>query len=91
MSRNLTFDRSWDLTVSLDGEPSAESARSDDRLASFVESLEPHAPGFRPIEVHDPRFATHAVAATAACSATRACYRRAVRTSQRPMIGSVAR
>lgn len=50
MSRNLTFDRSWDLTVSLDGEPSAESARSDDRLASFVESLEPHAPGFGPLK-----------------------------------------
>ncbi|MGF6872203.1 phospholipase D family protein [Paraburkholderia sp. MM5477-R1] len=50
MSRNLTFDRSWDLTASLDGQPSAESARSDEALAWFVESLQPHAPGFEPLK-----------------------------------------
>lgn len=50
MSRNLTFDRSWDLTASLDGQPSAESARSDDPLAWFVESLESYAPGFKPLK-----------------------------------------
>lgn len=50
MSRNLTFDRSWDLTACLDGQPSAESARIDDALAWFVESLEPYAPGFEPLK-----------------------------------------
>lgn len=50
MSRNLTFDRSWDLTASLDGQPSAGSARSDDALAWFVESLKPYAPGFEPLK-----------------------------------------
>ncbi len=50
MSRNLTFDRSWDLSASLDGQPSADSTRSDDALAKFVESLEPHAPGFEPLK-----------------------------------------
>ncbi|UVE66926.1 phospholipase D family protein [Burkholderia pyrrocinia] len=50
MSRNLTFDRSWDLTASLDGQPLAESARADDSLAWFVESLESFAPGFEPLK-----------------------------------------
>lgn len=50
MSRNLTFDRSWDLTASLDGQPSGESIRNDDELACFMETLEPYAPGFQPLK-----------------------------------------
>jgi hypothetical protein len=45
MSRNLTFDRSWDLSASLDGTMSDE-AREDDPLAAFVETLVPHAGDF---------------------------------------------
>jgi len=50
MSRNLTFDRSWDVTASLDGEMVSGAARPDDALARFVESLEAHAPGFEPLK-----------------------------------------
>ncbi|MFK3773096.1 phospholipase D family protein [Pseudomonas sp. NPDC089406] len=47
MSRNLTFDRSWDLAVALEGE--LTSARSDDNqgLVALLKSLMPDAEDFR--------------------------------------------
>lgn len=43
LSRNLTFDRSWDLAVSIDGE-TAQSGNGDPRLITFLQSLatDPH-------------------------------------------------
>lgn len=38
LSRNLTFDRSWDLAVSIDGE-TARSGNGDPRLLEFLRSL----------------------------------------------------
>ncbi|BDD91963.1 hypothetical protein PanNE5_14030 [Pandoraea sp. NE5] len=50
MSRNLTFDRSWDITATLDGELSDDPAREYDALADFITSLESHAPDFQPMK-----------------------------------------
>lgn len=50
MSRNLTFDRSWDITASLDSEVLDGPARDSDALADFIASLEPHAPDFGPMK-----------------------------------------
>jgi hypothetical protein len=49
MSRNLTFDRNWDVSVCLDGVMSQAGARSNDALAQFIESLAPHAGDFKPL------------------------------------------
>ncbi|MBB2984668.1 phospholipase D family protein [Paraburkholderia tropica] len=38
LSRNLTFDRSWDLAVSIDGE-TARNGNGDPRLLAFLRSL----------------------------------------------------
>ncbi|MGI8519434.1 MAG: phospholipase D family protein [Actinomycetota bacterium] len=39
LSRNLTFDRSWDTVLSLDGEPNGRSVTSSAPLQEFVRSL----------------------------------------------------
>ena len=43
LTRNLTFDRSWDLAASIDGSPNDEKGVPDKNLAIFVASLVPHA------------------------------------------------
>src|SRR5690606_11805633 len=47
MSRNMTFDRSWDLAVALEGE--LAGARSDDNqgLVALLKALMPGAEDFR--------------------------------------------
>lgn len=49
MSRNLTFDRSWDTVLRLEGEPS-DTVRHPE-LRTFVESLPAMAAAVRPIDV----------------------------------------
>ncbi|MFI2294469.1 hypothetical protein [Isoptericola sp. NPDC019571] len=39
MSRNLTFDRSWDVVVRLDEEPDAEQAMDNGGIVEFVRAL----------------------------------------------------
>lgn len=56
LSRNLTFDRSWDLAVSIDGE-TVRSGNGDPRLLAFLRSLS-----------QDPR---HAAAIEVWCDALR--------------------
>ena len=47
LSRNLTFDRSWDLAVSVDGELTNEEVQIHPGLQDFVKSLSPHATDFK--------------------------------------------
>jgi hypothetical protein len=39
LSRNLTFDRSWDTVLALDAEPSGEPTPAGQRLAEFVRAM----------------------------------------------------
>ena len=39
LSRNLTFDRSWDLAVAMDGEPASEELPANEPLGIFLEYL----------------------------------------------------
>lgn len=39
LSRNLTFDRSWDISVSLDGKPSAYNVEKSQPIADFISYL----------------------------------------------------
>ena len=39
LSRNLTFDRSWDLAVAMDGEPGSEELAANEPLGEFLEYL----------------------------------------------------
>jgi hypothetical protein len=39
LSRNLTFDRSWDIAVAIDGKALKRGGNSDPRLVSFLQSL----------------------------------------------------
>ncbi|GAI46310.1 unnamed protein product, partial [marine sediment metagenome] len=48
MSRNLTFDRSWDISACLDGVLN-DAARDSDPLTAFVGSLAGHAGEFAPL------------------------------------------
>lgn len=43
MSRNITFDRSWDVAACIDGFPDASRWDSDEALSGFIRSLAPHA------------------------------------------------
>ena len=43
LSRNLTFDRSWDLAVALEGEVTTESSRENDGLLELLQELAPFA------------------------------------------------
>lgn len=43
LSRNLTFDRSWDLAVALEGEVATESSRENDGLLELLQELAPFA------------------------------------------------
>ncbi|WP_223431950.1 hypothetical protein [Pseudomonas sp. GL-B-26] len=46
LSRNLTFDRSWDLAVALEGNVSGDSSRENDGLLELLQELAPHAKDF---------------------------------------------
>jgi len=41
LSRNLTFDRSWDLAVALEGEVTSQSSRENDGLLELLHDLAP--------------------------------------------------
>ncbi|KMN20433.1 MULTISPECIES: phospholipase D family protein [Pseudomonas] len=43
LSRNLTFDRSWDLAVALEGEVTTQSSRENDGLLDLLQELAPFA------------------------------------------------
>lgn len=43
MSRNITFDRSWDIAACIDGFPEAGRWDNSDSLSGFLRSLAPHA------------------------------------------------
>ncbi|WP_047303176.1 phospholipase D family protein [Pseudomonas fluorescens] len=43
LSRNLTFDRSWDLAVALEGEVAKESSRENEGLLELLQELAPFA------------------------------------------------
>ena len=43
LSRNLTFDRSWDLAVALEGEVAKESSRENEGLLELLQELTPFA------------------------------------------------
>ena len=43
LSRNLTFDRSWDSVLRLDGSPSTSRQHVNDGIATFVRALPPMA------------------------------------------------
>lgn len=43
LSRNLTFDRSWDLAVALEGEVATENSRENDGLLELLQELAPFA------------------------------------------------
>ncbi len=46
LSRNLTFDRSWDLATSIDGQLTQNDHPPHPGLCDFVKSFLPHAPDF---------------------------------------------
>lgn len=51
LSRNLTFDRSWDLAVALEGEVDAKAAKAaheNEGLLALLHELTPHARDFAP-------------------------------------------
>lgn len=41
LSRNLSFDRSWDIAVAIDGEASKHGGNTDARLVDFLRALAP--------------------------------------------------
>lgn len=43
LSRNITFDRSWDVAASIDGFPEPGRCDEDDSLSGFLQALAPHA------------------------------------------------
>ncbi|MDD3813133.1 MAG: phospholipase D family protein [Desulfocapsaceae bacterium] len=45
LTRNLTFDRSWDLAAAIEGVMTSESQQSHPGLLKFLSSLSPHAKG----------------------------------------------
>lgn len=46
LSRNLTFDRSWDLAVALEGERCGKASHENDGLLELLQELTPHAKDF---------------------------------------------
>ncbi|MEB2621386.1 phospholipase D family protein [Pseudomonas sp. YuFO8] len=48
LSRNLTFDRSWDLAVALEGELAGQRSDDNDGLVAMLRSLVPGAGDFQP-------------------------------------------
>lgn len=48
LSRNLTFDRSWDLAVALEGEIGAKTSLENEGLLALLQELTPHAKDFAP-------------------------------------------
>jgi len=48
LSRNLTFDRSWDLAVALEGEVSGTASSENEGLLALLQELAPYAKDFAP-------------------------------------------
>ncbi|MHB9025674.1 MAG: phospholipase D family protein [Armatimonadota bacterium] len=47
LSRNLTFDRSWDIAVVLEGKPTGSTQRNNAPLSAFLNALVPWHPNSR--------------------------------------------
>ncbi len=48
MSRNLTFDRSWDISLAMDGTEGKEKDKNTEQISHFLEYLRDYVPSKRP-------------------------------------------